>query len=133
MGSANDGLRFLLELGVLASIGLWAFHAADGAMRWLFAIGAPITVAVLWAVFVNPNGSQALADPARLALEVGIFGAGAAALAALGRERLALLFATVVVVHLALTFPLDQRDPESATAAATQLAASPHGSASHRE
>jgi hypothetical protein len=109
MGSVNDGLRFLLEIGVLAALGVWGFTAHAGASRWLFGLGAPLLVAVAWTLVVTPNGSLAVGDPWRLLLELVIFGAGIAALAAIGRGRLALTFAILVFVHLVSTFVLDQR------------------------
>ena len=33
MGAANDGLRFLLELGVLGALGWWGFTTAHGAQQ----------------------------------------------------------------------------------------------------
>jgi hypothetical protein len=109
MGAANDGLRFMLEVAVLASLGYSGFTSRLGAMRWVAGIGLPLLVAVVWAVFVNPEGSQATDDPVRLLLEVAVFGSGVAALAAVGRRRLAVILAALVVLHLVLTFALDQR------------------------
>jgi hypothetical protein len=107
--SANDGLRFVLELGVLASLAYWALTSHTGVRRWVLALGAPLLAAVVWAVFVNPAGAAATGDPARLLLEGAVFGSGAAAMLAVGRSRLALTFVAVAAVHLVLTFALDQR------------------------
>ena len=108
MASANDALRFLLELCVLVSLAVWGFRTG-GVMGWVLGIGAPLLAAVVWALFVTPAGSLAVGDPWRLVLETAIFGAGVAALAAMGRVSLALVLAVVAVLHLALTSPLDQR------------------------
>ncbi len=109
MESANDGLRFVLELCVLGSLGYWGFTKFDGGAQWFVGIGAPFAVAVIWGVFVSPQASQRADDPIRLLLELAIFGAGVAALAGAGKETLALIFGAVVALHLGLTFPLDQR------------------------
>jgi hypothetical protein len=109
MGAANDGLRFLLELGVLGAVAWWAFATRTGAARWVLGIGLPVAIAAIWAIFVNPEGSRATSDPVRLLLEVVVLGGGAAALAGIGRQRPAAVFAAVVALHLALTFPLGQR------------------------
>jgi len=108
MGVANDGFRFLLELGVLASLGWWGFTTRHP-MRWLLGLGLPLLVATVWATFVNPQGSHAATDPVRLVLELAIFGAGAAALAARRNARAAEIFGVLVAAHVLLTFPLDQR------------------------
>jgi hypothetical protein len=109
MGAANDGLRFLLELAVLGAVGVWGHRAGGRGTRWLLALGAPLLVAVVWATYVTPDGSHATGDPARLLLELAVFGAGVAALVAIGRRHPAHLLTAVVAVHLALTFPLGQR------------------------
>lgn len=80
-----------------------------GVLQWVIGIGAPLLVAVVWALFVARKASHHVDDPARLVLELAIFGAGVAALAAAGRDRLALIFGVLVAVHLVLTFSLDHR------------------------
>lgn len=94
---------------MITSPGRGGAYRRAGASRWLFGLGAPLLVATAWAFFVTPEGSLAVADPWRLLLELVIFGAGIAALTAIGRGRLALAFAILVVVHLALTVVPDQR------------------------
>ena len=110
MKAANDGVRFLLELGVLASLAWWGWvEGGTGVRRWLLAGGAPLLVAIVWATLVTTNSTRKLDDPWRLVLEIAIFGAGAAALARLERPTWAVAFAAIASVHLALTFALDQR------------------------
>ena len=108
MGALNDGFRFLLEIAALIAVAGWGFQH-DGAAKWLLGIGAPLALAVVWVTFINPNGSMVPADPWRLLLEIGVFGAAVLALAASERHGLAVALAALVAVHLALTFPLDQR------------------------
>jgi hypothetical protein len=50
----------------------------------------------------------------RFLLELAVFGSGVAALFAAGSAALAVVFATVVVVHLALTFAPGQRPATTA-------------------
>jgi hypothetical protein len=109
LGAANDGLRFLLELAVLAAVGSWGFTVADGAARWLLGLGAPLLVAVVWGLFVAPKASLHVDDPLRLLLEVVIFGSAVAALQATGHRTLAIVLGAVVALHLGFTFVLDQR------------------------
>ena len=114
MGYANYGLRFMLELSVLAALGYWGFVKFDGAVQWLFGLGAPLIAASVWGTFVAPKASRPTVDPVRLLLEVAVFGSGVAALLAAGSTALALVFAALVVVHLGFTFALGQRPERTA-------------------
>lgn len=109
MISANDGLRFVLELCGLAALAYWGFTANAGVLQWVLGIGLPVLVAVVWATFITPNSSSAVGDPGRLLLELAVFGAAVAALAAAGHPRLAIALAAATAVHLVLTFAFDER------------------------
>jgi Protein of unknown function (DUF2568) len=109
MGYANDGLRFLLELSALAALAYWGFHEFSAGAQWLLGIGAPIVAAAVWGAFVAPKASRPTVDPVRLLLEVAVFGSGVVALLLAGSTELAIVFAALVLVHLALTFALGQR------------------------
>jgi uncharacterized protein DUF2568 len=109
MGWANDGLRFMLEMVLLASLAYWGFSQHAGAVQWLLGLGAPLLVAAVWGRFIAPKASHPTTDPARLLLEVVVFAAGVAALFAADRTALAVVFAALVLVHLSLTFALEQR------------------------
>jgi hypothetical protein len=113
VGAANLGLRFFLELALLVAVGYWGFSEFDGVVSVLAGLGAPLLVAVLWGTFMSPKAARPVRDPARIALEVVLFGAGVAALAAAERTTLAIVLAALVVLHLGLTFPLRQRSPEA--------------------
>jgi hypothetical protein len=109
MGYANDGLRFLLELSALAALAYWGFHEFGGAAQWLLGLGAPLLAAAAWGAFVAPKASRPTVDPVRLLLELAVFGSGVVALLLAGSTALAIIFAALVLVHLALTFALGQR------------------------
>jgi hypothetical protein len=66
---------------------------------------------------MSPKASHPTVDPVRLLIEIGVFGAGVAALFAAGAPVPATLFAVLAALHLTLTFALDQR-PERDVAAA---------------
>jgi hypothetical protein len=72
-------------------------------------LGVPLLVAVVWGRFIAPKVSHPTRDPLRLLLEVTVFGADVAALLAADRTAFGLVFAALVLVHLSLTFALDQR------------------------
>ena len=109
MGSANDGLRFTLELAALASLGYWSFSEHDGVVQWLLGLGTPLLAAVVWGAFVAPKASRPTTDPVRLLLELAVFGGGVVALWIADARTLAFGFGVLVVLHLAFTFLLDQR------------------------
>lgn len=114
MTYANDGLRFLLELAALVSLGYWGFAEHDGVVPWLFGLGAPLVVAAVWGAFVAPKASHPTADPVRLLIEVAVFGSGVAALFAEDADVIAAVFEVLVAVYLALTFALGQRSARPA-------------------
>jgi hypothetical protein len=109
MGYANDGLRFLLELAALASLGYWGFAEHEGVVQWLLGLSAPLVAAVVWGRFVAPKASHPTVDPLRLVLEILVFGSGVAALFLAGSTTVAVVSGVLVVAHLALTFALGQR------------------------
>jgi hypothetical protein len=106
MRAANLGLRFLLELAMLVGLaaGGWAIAGL------LLAIAAPLLAIVLWACFVAPKASRRLTDPGKVALEIVLFAAGTAGYVAAGVPVVAVVFAVLVVVNVALLFAWDQRD-----------------------
>lgn len=73
----NLGLRFLLEIAALVSLGIWGWQKGDGLVRFLLAVGVPLLAAILWATFRVPNdpGTAPIAIPGilRLVLELAFF------------------------------------------------------------
>jgi hypothetical protein len=109
VGALNDGFRFLLELAGLVALGYWGFTVGGSGTRWLFGLGAPAAMAVVWGLFISPKAPMRTTDPVRILVELAVFGCAVAALVHAGRPKLALVLGAAVAVHLALTFPLDQR------------------------
>jgi hypothetical protein len=102
---ANLAVRFLvLELGALAIAAYWGYTTADGGLRWVLALGAPLVVAVAWGVFVSPKAKVDVPRPVRFAIELTILGAAALALASTGHSKLAIGFAALAVLGGALNF-----------------------------
>ena len=85
MGShpINLAIRFLLELAVLAAMGVWGWHTAggdEGWLRFLLALGIPMIAAALWGTFTVPDdpsrsGKAPVAVPGfvRLVIEATLF------------------------------------------------------------
>ncbi len=111
MKAINLGVRFLLELCMLAALAYWGYHAGDSVlMKLVLAVGAPLVAAVVWGLFIAPRAARRMADPARLLLELVLWVAAAAALAAAGQPTLAVIFAVVVAVNLFLGAVWGQRN-----------------------
>jgi Protein of unknown function (DUF2568) len=110
--AANDGLRFLLELGLLTAAAYWGWHEGTGWWRWVLVILAPLAVAAAWGRFLAPKSNARVADPWRLVIEVLLFGGAAAALVRSGQPVWAAVFGGLAALHLALTFALGQRSLE---------------------
>jgi hypothetical protein len=98
VSGANLLLRFLLELCALASLGYWGSQTGPLPVAIVLAVAAPLAAAVLWGAFVAPKASRRLRGARRLVVEIPIFAAAAAGLAAAGQWTLAAIFAAAVVV-----------------------------------
>lgn len=103
------GLRFLLELAMLAglALGAWALSgpglggsAGSAGVRVVAAIAAPVAGAAAWGAWIAPKARRRLGDPGRLALESALFALGAGGFLAAGRPGMALAFAVLVAAHL---------------------------------
>lgn len=101
---ANLLVMFLLELGVLASVGYWGWTLdANLAVRLLAGIGGVALFIGVWAIFGAANDATIpLHGYSRALLEILWFGGGATALAAAGRTAPAAIFAAIYLINAAL-------------------------------
>jgi Protein of unknown function (DUF2568) len=97
---ANLGLRFLLELALLAALAYWGWHERGVAL----AILLPLLAAVVWGSFVAPKARFPVSVPVRLAIELTLFGLAVAGLFAAGADALAIAFAVAVVLSAAINY-----------------------------
>ncbi len=113
MGShpINLALRFALELTALGAVGYWGYRREPLSLRVLACIGLPLALAVMWGVFAVPDdpsrsGRTVVVTPgwARLVLELSVFAAGTAALAAVGAPRAAIGMGIIVLLHYAASY-----------------------------
>jgi anti-sigma-K factor RskA len=111
MRPANATLRFLLELSALAAVAYWGWSEHSGVWRWVLVVAAPLAVAILWGYTVAPKAKRRVGDPWRLVVELLVFGGAFAALLDADQPLLAIIFGLAIALHLALTFPLGQREP----------------------
>jgi hypothetical protein len=113
MGShpINLGIRFLLEMSALLSLGLWGWRSGNGWLRFALAALVPIVVAILWGTFAVPgdpsrSGAAPIQVPGvlRLALELGIFVFAAWALHDVGFARASWMLGIMVAVHYLVSY-----------------------------
>jgi hypothetical protein len=101
-GSAT--LAFLLEMAVYVSAGYWGYTRRPLALplRLALSVGAVALLVVVWSLFGAPSAVHPVHGAGRAVLELGWFGAGAAALLGVGRRRLAVWFTAAWVVSTVL-------------------------------
>lgn len=81
-------LRFAAEVGLLASLAYvgWQILGAHPALGLLSGLVLAALAATVWGAWVAPQARQRLDDPARLAVELVLFGATITALVLVGGE-----------------------------------------------
>jgi hypothetical protein len=83
----NLGLRFVIELCLLAAFAYWGSRVSDStAVNVAVAIAAPLAAAAIWGLWIAPKSQRRLPEPRRFALELVLFGLAAAALIDAGRN-----------------------------------------------
>ena len=111
MAGWNLALRFGLELGALAGLGAAAWSGTSGRTRPVAVVAAPVGAAAVWGVFnVLDDPSRSGAAPievpgsVRLAIELGVLGGGATAVAVVGRPKIAIGFAVLIATQYATSW-----------------------------
>lgn len=109
-GWAVAGLRLILEIGVLVALGWWGLQLnGPPVIRYGVAVGVALLAAAVWGTFVAPNAARRLDDPARLGVELAVFGAVVLALFDAGQPALALAYGLLVAIETALVGSLGLR------------------------
>jgi len=107
---ANLGVRFLLELCLLAAWAVIGWHVGGQvAVRVLLAVLFPGLAATAWGLWVAPRATRRLDDPARFAVEAVLFAAASVGLAVAGWPLWGGLLAAAYAVNVALGFAWHQR------------------------
>ncbi|MCR8630174.1 YrdB family protein [Paenibacillus radicis (ex Xue et al. 2023)] len=76
--SINLMIRFLLELILLASLGVWGYHFAAGTFsRIVLTAGLPLTAAIIWGLFISPKARISLPIAAVVFIEFSLVGMAA--------------------------------------------------------
>lgn len=104
----NLGLRFVLELCMLAALGAFGYGIDHDVLRWVAMLGLPLLAAALWGVFAVPDDPSRSGKTVvetrgwvRLLLELSLFGLGVAALFLIGARGLGVAFGVAVALHYA--------------------------------
>jgi uncharacterized protein DUF2568 len=99
----NLGVRFLLELCMLAAVGYWGFKThSSWALKILYGIGLPVLIAVIWGRFMAPNSAHRLRGIVFTMMDLILLGSGAVALYASGQITLAWIYAAVLIMSESL-------------------------------
>jgi hypothetical protein len=89
------GVRFACEIAAIVAFVWWGWPVVG--------IVAGVIVSAVWAAWVAPKSTRRLPDPARIVLELVIFGAAAAAFVSAGQTTVAIVFAVAAVVSAGLS------------------------------
>jgi hypothetical protein len=111
MSKWNNGLRFLLELGMLFILGFWGFKQTGGWQRYLLMVGLPALAAAIWGIFAvkgdpSRSGKTVVSTPGvlRLVLELGLFFLASWMLFDMGLKISSYIYGGVCIVHYALSY-----------------------------
>ena len=92
------GVRFLLELCILASLAAWSLsRPLQLPLRIAIASLACLAAALLWGAVLSPKRRIDFRAPVRLAIEAAFFGVAAAALVGTGSTTLAVMLVTAAI------------------------------------
>lgn len=105
MKAANLGLRFLLELCLLAALAYVGLQ-----VNVVLAVVFHVVAAVVWGMFVSPKARYRLGTGAWVGLQIVLFGCAVVGLIAAGSVVLGVVFGVVVAANLSLVLFWHQRD-----------------------
>ena len=77
--------RFVCELAMLAALAFWGYVVGEGVWAWLLGLAAPAAAGIVWGMFVAPRARVPVRPPVRVGIELVLYGAAAAGLAAAGQ------------------------------------------------
>ena len=104
----NLALRFVLELVALGGLALIGWTLGGESWGLVPAIAIPVAAAAAWGTFRVPNdpgpAPVAVPGPARLALEVVVFGGGVLGFAAAGHGTAAVVIGAAMVGHYGMSY-----------------------------
>ncbi|MGW3041491.1 YrdB family protein [Kitasatospora sp. NPDC001159] len=106
LAATNAGLAFGLELAMLAALCYWGFKTGSNlATRLLLGLGAPALAGIVWGLFLAAGGPK-FRQPlgVEIVLKLLVLLTAALALHATGRTTLAVVYAVLVVISVAVEY-----------------------------
>jgi hypothetical protein len=101
----NSGIAFALELAMLAAFGYWGYwYGAEVWIKWVYALGIPALVIVIWGFFFAPKSNRRLPLLPGVIFSLGLVLLSAVALFYANQVYLALGIAVVAIANRALVF-----------------------------
>ncbi|HET7578126.1 MAG TPA: YrdB family protein [Bacillales bacterium] len=109
MKEINLGLRFILELALLFSLGYWGFHVAQGILAEMgLGLGIPFAAAIIWGLFLSPRASVNISASGRLGLEMALFGFAVITLHSIGFTVVSIVFGMAFILNRYFLFHLEK-------------------------
>jgi hypothetical protein len=103
----NAFLSFTIELLMLFALGFCGYHVTGGTfIKWVVAIGLPLSTTILWGALAAPKSKSRLTYPYLLCFKLSIFFATALLIFLAINWRAAAIFAAVAIVNELVAFKL---------------------------
>jgi hypothetical protein len=100
--AANLGLKFVLELAVIAAFAYWGASRSPVILAVILAIVIPALFVAAWGIWAAPRSPRRLPRQTRVPFELGCFALAAVALIAAGATLAGIAFAVVAALNAAL-------------------------------
>ena len=101
--------RFVCELAMLAALAFWGYVVGEGVWAWVLGLAAPAVAGIVWGTFVAPRARVPVPAPIRVAIELLLYAAAAAGLAAAGQPVAGVVLAVVGLVTSVLNDVQERR------------------------
>ena len=104
----NQLIAFVLEIGMLISLGIWGFHGEQSTgEKYLLGLGLPLLVAGVWGIWAAPRSAYRLALPYRLLFSFTLFALTAFLLYRLGHGTVAIVFVIFALLSALVELAFD--------------------------
>jgi hypothetical protein len=104
----NKGVMFVLELTTMGSFAYWGFHNQTSRIFcFLFGIGIPVMVAIIWSFFASPGAVNRLSMPYRGIFTIILFWTSGALLYLSGAKEYAVVFIILSLIAVTLATVLE--------------------------